>query len=305
MALPLLGRLIQDDFGIEGHDRWWRSVEHSSLVYDAEQGIFYYNSEGISGDAYIYLTKVRGWKHEDAKEYIKSQGESASFVSIVSDSQEILTYPPLVDTFNQALMKEDKTFWYCRTITDETISRFKLGFFNGFYTIPIYQEGLFRQIILRRDQPKKLIRKYYKGVGALLFNSDILRITNKIYFTESPVSAIVLNQNGLPAVSQDDGAGGFQKEWSKFFLHQKEIVLLGDNDPAGVTGMKKIAKILGENKCIIYTFEDSGIAHYGADDFFIDGHTSQDLQENIKQYGKYSFEILDNFQNRSRMNVRK
>lgn len=289
MTLPLLGRLIQEDFGIEGSGRWWRSQEHSSLVYDLENNIFFYNREGISGDAYIYLTKVRRWNHAEAKEYIKLQGEESSFVSIIRDSQEVITYPPLVEVFYQNLQNQDKSFWTCRTITDETISRFKLGWYDDFYTIPIYQDGLFRQIILRKDQPKKLIRKYYKNVGALLFNSDILRITNKVYFTESPISAIILNQNGLPAVSQDDGASGFQKEWAKYFIHQKEIYLLGDNDIAGINGMIKIAKILGETRCKIYTFEDSGIEHYGADDFFIDKNSAHDLKTLLKEKSKYSF----------------
>jgi hypothetical protein len=49
--------------------------------------------------------------------------------------------------------------------------------------IPIYQDGLFKQFQMRRDSPK-MIRNYYKGVGPLLYNSEILSATNRIFITE-------------------------------------------------------------------------------------------------------------------------
>lgn len=288
--MTLLYDLISDDFGIEGNGRWFHSVEHNSLVYDAEKDIFYWNSEDIKGDAYIYLTKVRKLSHTSAKEYIKSGNSSLSFITEIKDGEETIVYPKLVEIFHENLKTEDKSYFYKRTITDETISRFRLGYWNGWYTIPFYQGGLFKQFQLRRDEPKKSIRGYYKNVGPLLFNSDILKITDKIVITEGITSCIVLNQNGIACVSYNSGTVGFLPEWASHFIHQKTIYLLYDNDKAGIKGAIRTAKILGEYKTFIYTFSDFEETGYDANDFFIDGHTKDDLKEILESKMKRTWE---------------
>ena len=287
--MSLLKNLIEEDFGIIGNNKWFRAEQHDSLVYNAEKDIFYWNKHGIAGDAFVYLTQIRGMSPHDAKEYIKLNGEIGTFIVQVKDGQETYKYPGLVSSFHQALKYVDKSFFYARTITDETMDRFQLGYWKGFYTIPIFQDGLFVQMILRKDYPKKLIRKYYAAGETYLYNSDTLKYTKTVYITESPISAIILEQNGLPSVSHDGGAQGFKKEWFKYFLYQTQIIILGDNDSAGISGAIKTAKILGVDRCKIYCFEDQ-VEKYGADDFFIDENTKEDLITKVNNYGFFSYE---------------
>lgn len=289
----LLEKLIEEDYGFTTNGgRWGKSLEHDSLVLDREKGIFYYNSEGISGDVKTYLYKVRKWDYKTVSDYLKQfSGYTDTIIHEYNDGDLTIVYPKLVEIFHQNLMNVDKDYFYRRTITDESISRFQLGYENSFYTIPIFMNGSFKNFQLRKDNPKT-IRMYYKGVGPLLFNSDITRITNKIFIVEAPTSAIVMNQNGLPSVSFTFGASSFQEEWFPIFISQKEIYLLLDNDSAGNRGAIKIAKILGLNKCKIYNFPHSD-PNYDAGNFFEDGGTKEELLEEINTNGKYAYELKE------------
>jgi DNA primase len=293
MNLTTLEKLIENDFGIVVQsDEWAKAENHDSLVIDRRKQIFFWNSKEVIGDAFVYLTKIRGYSNQDAKEYLKHSGYSSTYITNVKDQEEVIVYPKLVDIFHQDLENRDKEYFYRRTITDETISRYKLGYYNGFYTIPIYQDGLLKQIQLRRDDPKT-IRGYYRKVGPTLFNSDIMKLTNKIFIVEAPTSCLVMNQNGLPCISYISGAISFQEEWFHYFLHQKEVYICLDNDEAGLKGSLKIARILGENKCKIYNFWDFEEKGYDANDFFIDGGTKDELLRLIEDKSKYKFELKD------------
>lgn len=291
MESSLLEKLVQEDFGLTLQGTGWaRAIEHDSLVIDRNKQIFHWNSENIHGDAYIYLTRVRKLNHVTAKEYLRNAGFNGTFIQEVREGAETIVYPKLIDVFHENIWKEDRHYFHNRTITDETISRYKLGFYSGYYTIPIYMDGVFKQIQLRRDSPK-LIKNYYKNVGPLLFNSDILKLTDRIYFTEGIIGAIVLGQAGIPAISMNIGCDGFMVDWVKYFIHQKEIFLLFDNDKAGNFGAIRTAKMIGQYRCKIYNFWDEDARGYAVDDWFIDGHSKEELMANVEAESKYCFEI--------------
>lgn len=292
--LTLLEKLIEADFGfVENGSRWGRSEDHDSLVLDRDKQVFYWNSEEIAGTALDYLIKVRGWTYRDSEEFLK-QNEiyTGTVIHEYKKGEETVVYPKLVDIFHARIWKEDREYFNRRGITDDTISRFRLGYHNGFYTIPFYQDGIFKQFQLRKDSPKT-IRNYYRGVGPLLYNSDVMMLTDKIIFVEGPTSCIVLNQNGFPCVSMNTGAEGFLEEWFPYFSHQKEIYLLFDNDKAGIRGALRTAKILGLSRCHLYNFQDFEEAGYDANDFFMDGHTKEEFKELLETSTKYAFEYQD------------
>jgi DNA primase len=303
MELSLLERLIDEDFGFEENGgKWGRAKEHNSLVVNRESQTFFWNSQDIKGDVYVYLTEVRNLPPQEAIQYLKqTKVFTGTFIHEIKNGEEVITYPKLVDVFHQNLLEGDKSYFYKRTITDETIIRYRLGMYKEFYTIPIYQDNTFKQFQLRRDNPK-VIRNYYKGVGPLLFNSDILKITNKIFLVEGPTSCLVVNQNGIPCVSMNTGAEGFLVEWYSYFLGQKEIYILFDNDPAGKKGAMRTAKILGEYKCKLYNFEEYD-EHFDANDFFIMGGTKDEFLDLVYTKSKYIFE-LDNYKDKKNGRMR-
>jgi len=290
--MGILEALISEDYELTGDGRWYKGVIHDSLVVDSEKQIFYWNSKGIVGNAFIWLTQVRGLSYTEAKNILRNYNDySDTFIHVVKGKKEdIIIYPELVDIFWKNGKVNDDTYWKKRTITDETIDRFKLGYYNGWYMIPIYQDGIFKNFQCRRDDPKKMIKSWYKGVGTLLFNSDILKITDKIYITEGPTDCIVMNQNGLFSVSQNGGSENWQEEWFKYFIYQKEIVVLYDNDDAGRLGVIKVAKNLGIYRTKVYTFQDFSDKGFDVGDFFERGGTRDELLNIIDTKAKRIFE---------------
>jgi DNA primase len=289
----ILSKLIDQDFGLEGKDgsRWAHAGDHDSLVLDNERGIFFWNSKEIVGDPLVYLTKIRKMGLTDAREYLRRfDGFSSTVVytanNIIGDT---VVLPQLVDVFF-SLGKSHREYWYSRGITDTTIDRFQLGWYNENFTVPIFMDGTFRNFQLRRDIPAKKITHYYKHVGPLLYNSDLLKLVDKIYIAEGITSCLILNQEGIPSICCNDGAGGWMVDWFRYFIRQKEIVILYDNDTAGRKGALKVAKNLGEYRCKIYTFS-GGYPRYDPVDYFKEGGTRQTLLDLIEKESKYAFQL--------------
>lgn len=290
----ILERLIDEDFGLDTKEnsRWGKSQKHSSLVLDKEKGVFFWNSQEIVGDALIYLTKVRGMSFADAKSYLKSQdGYESTFVYTVkaNNQQDIVVFPELVDVFHD-LGRTRREYWYKRGINDNTIDRYQLGWYNGYNTIPIFVDGTFRNFQLRQDVPEKRIKGYYRGVGPLIYNSDVLRVTDKVFVSEGLTDCLRLNQEGIPAVSHNTGAGGWVNSWFKYFINQKEVYVIFDNDTAGREGSEKVAKCLGLYRTKIYTFAGEEQS-YDVVKFFKDGGTKQELLDLVFGESKYLFEL--------------
>lgn len=292
----ILENLISADFTLKGSNRWYSTEEHSSLIYDREKDLFWWNSRGISGTAYNWLVSVKGYSPQQAKEYLKQfPSYSDTFISIIKNTEEIITYPAIVDVMYQRGLKTDNSYWYRRGLTDETIARFKLGYLDtedgfGYWTIPFYESGIFRQVQLRRDIPEKKIRKYYKRTEPSLFNSDILNLVSEVIITESPISAMRIQQEGTPAVSQDNAAGYWDNKWFSKFIFCNKIYICYDNDKAGLEGAIKVAKELGIFRVKIYNFWDFD-EKFGADNYLNSGYNIGDLKRLLEKNGKYSFEL--------------
>lgn len=283
--------VISKDEELSGQGRWLKGVDHDSLVVDTEKQIFFWNSKGVVGDVYVWLTKIRGMSHEKAKEYLKPlDGFSGSFIQNIRNTEEYVVYPKLVDLFYENGLRASMKYWDDRGISLQTVHRFKLGFNDGYYTIPIYQDGLFKNFQLRRDEPKKDIRYYYKNSKRLMFNADIMKVTSTIIITEGPTDCLRLLQEGVPCVSHTGGSEGWFDEWFKYFIHQKRIYVAYDNDHAGRNGAKKVARNLGIYRTKIYTFDGFG-DKYDIGDFFVEGHTKEELMELLTKESKYLFEL--------------
>jgi DNA primase len=293
MKESLLEKLIGNEFHITGEGRWATTEEHDSLVIDRDRDIFFWNSKSIYGNAIDWLTKVKGYSYAKA---VTSLGDADRIVlsnmvieKISEDAPPI--QPELVDLFWQD-GKTSREYWYDRKLTDETIDLHKLGYHNGWYTLPIFVEGKFKNFQMRRDEPKKRILPYYRGVGPILVNSDILSYTDKVAITEGPVDALLLTQEGFPAVSHTGGSHGWRKEWHKYFIRQDSIYVIADNDAAGIEGAKKIAYNLGLYKVKILIFEGMP-DRYDTVDFFKDGNTLDNFKDLVYNSSKYLFEIGD------------
>lgn len=285
----LLRNFIDADFGISGNGRWLRGKQHNSLILDAENGVFFFNSRGIYGGPLEYLRFVRGLSLQ-ASEDLLSKSSEKFWVSKnpIYSLETSVPYDKLIGAlYTSGLDKRD--YWYNRLLLDDTINRFQLGYFDGWSTIPIFQNGNLVQIQKRKENPKSIF-PWYKGVTPKIFNSDILKFTDTIVFTEGIVDAILMNQFGVPSVSKSIGAVGWHEEWFPLFMSQKLIYIVYDNDKAGMDGAIKMSKHLGVNRCKIYTFPDKRES-YDIIDWFRDFNTLEELMYLIRKESKYGFEI--------------
>lgn len=291
MNESLLEKLIGNEFHIVGEGRWATTEEHDSLVIDRDRDIFFWNSKSIYGNAIDWLTKVKGYSYSKAVSSLDKVDRvvlSSMLEQRIEEESEPI-YPELVDLFWRD-GKNEREYWYERKLTDKTIDLYKLGQHNGWYTLPIFVQGKFKNFQMRRDKPTKRILPYYRGVGPLLVNSDILSYTDQVAITEGPVDAILLTQEGFPAVSHTGGSHGWKKEWFKYFIRQKQIFVVADNDAAGKNGAKKIAEQLGTYKVKILLFEGKP-ERYDTVDFFREGNTLDKFKEMLYNRSKYIFEI--------------
>lgn len=288
MNNSLLEKLISKDFHITGEGRWGSTEEHDSLVIDRERDIFFWNSKEIFGTALDWLTKVKGYSINEAVKQLENEDKRA-ILPLIRDKAVESVCPQLVNIFWED-GKDNRNYWYERKLTDETIDKFKLGFHRGWNTLPIFVGSLFRNFQMRRDTPTKRILSYYRGVGQLLINSGILLYVNEVVITEGPVDALLLTQEGLPALSHNGGSHGWKGAWFKNFMNQKKIYYIADNDKAGISGAKRIANNLGQHRVRILFFEDKPEG-YDTVDFFREGGTIDKLKEMLYNRSKYVFEL--------------
>ena len=282
----LLQKLVEDDFGIKGRGKWLHSEEHDSLVVNSEAGTFFWNSTGQKGNVYNYLTLVRGLTNDQAREFLKNS--IGGFSENSDEYKKQVAYDKLVDVL-WAGGKNKRDYWYKRCLTDSTIDRYKLGYYDGWSLVPIYENGEFINFQCRRDEPEKRIKQWYRTGRTFLYNEGILPFTKVIYITEGLVDAILLSQEGFPTIAAS-GANSWQDAWFSKFNHIDSVYYFEDNDKAGRVGAKLVANSLGLGRVKIVSFTGRK-EKYDVGDFFKDGGTAGTLKEHIVNNSKYIFEL--------------
>lgn len=293
MESTLLQNLVEEDFGYkkEGQN-WGRSLDHNSLVVNEETQRWYWNSEDMGGDVEAYLRFVRGLNKKSAKEIINLRGRIISGgVLEKKEDGDILPYDKLIDVFWE-LGKGNREYWYNRKLTDKTIDRYRLGFYDGWNLIPLYDEmGNFANFQCRRDEPSKFIKYWYKALKVYPFNFEMLQLVDYVFVTEGMVDAILLNQEGIPAVSQTGGAGYWNTEWFYSFNRIKTIYYVADNDKAGRFAAQRAAKNLGTERVKIFLFGDTFPDKYDSVDWFRENKDASSFRSMVQEGSRYLYQI--------------
>lgn len=305
MENELLQSLINDDFGYrhEGRD-WGRSEQHSSLVVNEKEQRWYWNSMGISGGILEYLTLVRKMSKNKAKELIARIGKFSTLPEETLKG-DVLPYENLVDLLWN-VGKNHREYWYKRCLTDSTIDRNLLGYYEGWSLLPLYEKGRFVNFQCRRDEPSKFIKYWYDNSSfkPTLVNEEILSLVDSIYITEGTVDSLLLTQEGLPSVASTGGSGYWDNNWFSLFSNIENIYYIADNDDSGKWASKKVAESLGTSRVKIFKFDgtDKG---YDTVDYYRDGGTTENLKEMLRTNSKYLFETGEFNERKSGRNTKK
>jgi DNA primase len=175
-----------------------------------------------------------------------------------------------------------------RTWTLETIKRFKIGYFNGALTFPIYdkQGGISSLKFHKKFQTDGCSNQLYPWSAVINNKSPYVIIT------EGEPDTITAIQHGFNAVTQTCGAHGWDPEFTRLF-RKKKVYIGYDPDVAGISGAKTLANVLWTDRMNSYIIkwpewmsEDEDLT-----DFFARyNKTPQDFQllmENAKSVLEY------------------
>lgn len=159
---------------------------------------------------------------------------------------------PLADQYHANLTPILRQHWYKYGLTNETIDARLLGYTShcptwrpcASLTIPIFYKGVLLNIRHRLINPPEEKGKYrpqVAGIPALMYNADLLsERPDWIMLVEGEVKAMVLCQNGIPAVGIP-GASSFRQEWVMMFKDIQTYVMF---DPGAEHQTIRVIKLL-------------------------------------------------------------
>lgn len=197
----------------------------------------------------------------------------------------------LVEEYHNALPQEIRGYLNNRGISDEIIEKNKLGWGNfygrNWITIPIKDfSGSYTFLKLRKnplDKDDKESAKYMfypRGSSAVLYGAKNLKSGDRIIVCEGEFDQMILEKNGIAAVTSTAGAGTFKEEWVKHFANCQEIHICFDIDKAGETGAKKVGELLstyGDAKIFKIALPQELGESGDITDYFSKGYRKEDL----------------------------
>lgn len=166
--------------------------------------------------------------------------------------------PEIAERCHQALPDRIKQYLNGRGLTDATIDHYKLGYCKiygkSWITIPIADKsGVFKFMKLRRDpiedatNPDKY-KFWPTGNSAEIYGWEMLiNGDDEMFLCEGEFDRLVIQENGIPAITSTAGAGTFKKEWIEEMKHLEKIYICYDKDEQGEKGTEKVIGLLKEN----------------------------------------------------------
>lgn len=239
------------------------SPEHEdknpSCMLMPEVNHFECKSCGVKGDVIELVRLVRGVDFKEAIVWLGGKDEKVQERPIEKEKYKLRTYFD-----DHGISKEMQAKFNLHLGNFETKSGFKISS----AVIP-NNIGEHHRVFLENQ-------KFYTNGKTTLFkagedNSDIK------YITEGELKAILIYQEtGKTCYSGTGGCETFKQEWKKEFETATKIYLIYDNDSQGQKGAKKVAGILGEDRCILVQIpEETG---KDITDFFLSGKTKDDFE---------------------------
>jgi DNA primase len=160
-----------------------------------------------------------------------------------------------VRLFHDALPSRIRDYLHVRGISDGVIDTHLLGWDGRQITIPIFdREGRFAFLKRAKDPedttpgPKMLTPP---GCSAELYGWERLRgQPPRIIICEGEFDRLVLEGQGIAAVTSTGGARLFRAEWARNFEAIDEVYLCFDRDQAGREGALSVARVLPKARIV-------------------------------------------------------
>ena len=157
--------------------------------------------------------------------------------------------------YHRAIPERIRRYLNGRGIPDPVIDLHLLGWNGERITIPIFdRDGKLAFFKLAKDPedpsagPKMLTPA---GTHAELYGWERVRVKPcRILICEGEFDRLVLESQGIAAVTSTGGAGVFRQEWAKEFETIAEVFVCFDRDESGRNGAKRVAQLLSQAKLV-------------------------------------------------------
>jgi DNA primase len=155
----------------------------------------------------------------------------------------------LVTEYHRAFPERIRRYLNGRGITDPVIDLHFLGWNGERITIPVFdRDGKLAFFKLAKDpedsspSPKMLTPA---GVRIELYGWERVRVKPcRIVICEGEFDRLVLEAQGIAAVTSTGGAGVFRKEWAEEFQAIPEVLICFDRDEAGRKGAERVGRMI-------------------------------------------------------------
>ena len=167
----------------------------------------------------------------------------------------------VVENAHKALTEQQRRYLRSkRDLSDEVIDRYKIGFADGRFLIPIPDEqGVYRDVRCwlppedRKNRESKIFH-WKEGYGAArLFPVDQLE-NDHLLLAEGELDALAAISSGFPAITVTAGARTWPDGLSAK-LSGKTVTVLMDYDKAGKAAAEKRAESLARHGCTVLIAE--------------------------------------------------
>ena len=155
----------------------------------------------------------------------------------------------LVAKYHNDLSERIRAYLNRRCIPNQTIDKFKIGWSGSSIIIPIYDKRGEYIFFKYRKDPDEVSNKpkswYDKGAEASLYGWENLTSHKPfIVICEGEFDRLVLESNGIPAITSTGGVGSFKDEWIPYFKDVSSLYVCFDSDGAGLTYTQKLLEKL-------------------------------------------------------------
>ena len=207
-----------------------------------------------------FIMFMTGRSYFETLRYIRSKGSEVNLESVINKT---LYSPPdfvqydevLIKRLNNQALESPRAVRYFegRKITKESMLKFGLGFSEkqDSVTVPMHSpDGMCLGFVARTVEGKEFKNTPGLPKSKILFNLHRVKTSNTVYIVESSFDAIRLDQIGFPAVA----TLGANVSVSQIRLLEKyfnNVVLVADNDEAGIIMTEKLIEKLGHIVTVI------------------------------------------------------
>lgn len=134
------------------------------------------------------------------------------------------------------LGREAEIYTSGRGLAPETASKFKLGHYKHYLSIPAFEEKVLKAIKFRNMVPPfdaENYNRYFSARGSVsaLFNYDAVVYTGlPVLIVKGEIACMVCDQFGFLACAPTTGEAGSMEQWVPVLSFSEKRVVVGDND---------------------------------------------------------------------------